>query len=321
MASVSVIIPVYNGAHSIGPCLESLLNQTFPATSIIVVDNCSTDATAEVVQRYPVLLLHCAQRGPAATRNVGIAASTADLVAFTDADCMAAPDWLARLVAPFDDPDVIGVGGDIQFYRNHTPSPIELFSEARPPLVNFVSGPGEFLPHLYTANAAYRRSVVAAVGGFNEHMLTGEDVDLAWRTQMHTGLKVAYVPEAVIFHRHRYSFRGLFKQYRQYGFGEIMLDTLYQHVPGYPRTLRFQMRRIAGQVRALPRYVVSLAVRRVRHMRGTASATEALHPWLCLLIESSNVLGKLQALAVTRGMRRINAPSQQEAARYIQHFY
>src|SRR5262245_56398582 len=87
--SVSVIVPVYNGAQSIGNCIESLLKQDYPNYDIIVVNNNSTDNTVEIVRKYPVRLVFCLERGPAAARNAGINTSTADIIAFTDADCLA----------------------------------------------------------------------------------------------------------------------------------------------------------------------------------------------------------------------------------------
>ena len=101
------------------------------------------------------------ERGPAAARNLGIRSSQAEIIAFTDADCVADPGWLAALVKPFINPDVVGVGGNILPYQHSNPTFAEKFSAEHSPLVNFMSGAAEFLPHLYTANAAYFRRAVA----------------------------------------------------------------------------------------------------------------------------------------------------------------
>ena len=92
--TVSIIIGVYNGADTIAACLESLLSQNYPADAydIIVVENGSTDSTTEIVERYPVRLYHNSIRGLAAARMFGIARSEAEIVAFTDADCIADPN-------------------------------------------------------------------------------------------------------------------------------------------------------------------------------------------------------------------------------------
>lgn len=323
MLTVSIVIPVYNGARTIGQCLESLLQQNYPrsAYEIIVVENGSTDSTAQIVAGYPVRLVHCAQRGPAAARNMGIAMSSADIVAFIDADCVATRDWLAELVRPYEDPAVGATGGDIQAFRNPQRTVVESFLEAHPPLINFLSGAHEFLPHLYTANASYRREILVRAGGFNPGLITGEDVDLSWRTQLKTRCKVCYAPAAVVYHNHRTTFAGVAKLYRQYGFGEIMLDTMYRHHPGYPRPLHRQLRRILNQISVLPRYMLAIPARRLQCARGKISPEQALWPWIWLLIESSNIRGKIEALIATRMMTRGLNVSPREADVYIENFY
>ena len=294
--TVTVVVPVYNGAVTIANCLESLLAQTYPADryEIIVVENGSTDETTEVVQRYPVRLFHNEVRGPAAARNRGIQESQSDLIAFTDADCIATPNWLVELVKPFCDPAIGAVGGDIQPYRHDGRTNVELFSDQNSPWTTYLSGKHEFLPQLYTPNAAYRRSLLLAIKGFDERLLTGEDVEMSWRLQMETNTQFAYTLEAIVYHHHRSTRQGLSKQYRQYGFGEVLLDTLFGQCPGYPRSLKTQIHRLLGQIAVLPRYVASGMLRRVRLARGRIDTYEANVPWLWFLAESSNIRGKIE---------------------------
>ena len=321
--TVSIVIPVYNGAATIAACLESTLNQTYPADAydVIVVENGSTDDTSAIVERYPVRLLHNAERGPAPARNMGLSHSEADVVAFTNADCVADPEWLTELVRPYADPQVGGVGGAIQAYRHPQRTHVEIFSEQHSPLVNFVSGEDEFLPHLYTANASYRRDLLNEIGGLNPRLVTGDDVDVAWRLQLQTGTRLEYAPQAIIYHHHRSTHIGLARQYRQYGFGEILLDTMYRQYPGYPRSRRFQIRRIAGQVAALPRYALSAGLRQARRAAGRSTAYEAAVPILWLLIESSNVRGKLEGLIATRFMTDAQPALDMTAETLIKRFF
>ena len=302
--TVTVVVPVYNGAITIGNCLESLLAQTYPPDryEIVVVENGSTDETTAVVERYPVRLLHNQVRGPAAARNRGIQASEADFIAFTDADCLVAPTWLAELLKPFQDLTIGAVGGDIQPYRHNNRTDVELFNDENSPWVNYLSGKHEFLPQIYTPNAIYRCSLLVAINGFNEQLLTGEDVEMSWRIQMETGTHFAYTPQAVVYHHHRSTRQGLSRQYRQYGFGEILLDTMFSRYPGYPRTLKTQLGRLVKQMMVLPRYVASGLLRRIRLVRGRVTPYEATTPWLWFLAESSNIQGKIEGLLATRFM-------------------
>lgn len=320
---VSVIVPVYNGADTIAACLESLLRQTYPADAyeVIVIENGSTDDTTRVVEQYPVRLFHSEERGPASARNFGLSRSEADIVAFTDADCVADPNWLSELVKPYTDPAIGGVGGDILAYDHPDRTILEMFSEEHSPLVNFVSGAGEFLPHLYTANASYRRSLINRVCGFNPHLITAEDVDLAWRLQLQTGAKLHHAPQAVIYHRHRSTRANLARQYRQYGFGEILLDAMYGQCPGYPRSRWYQFRRILSQLAALPRYGLSAMLRQARLATGRATPYQAAVPALWFLIESSNIWGKLEGLIATRFISDAQPALNMEAAVLIPRFF
>ncbi|MFN2613293.1 MAG: glycosyltransferase family 2 protein, partial [Actinomycetota bacterium] len=101
--AVSVVVPVYNGGTLVEGCLRALDTQTLEANryEVVVVDDGSTDDTVARVRAFAgrcaiVLVEQVTNKGPAAARNAGIAAATADVIAFTDVDCEPAPDWLER---------------------------------------------------------------------------------------------------------------------------------------------------------------------------------------------------------------------------------
>ena len=306
----SVLVAVYNGADTIARCIESLLDQDYPPDryQIIIVENGSTDDTAKIVKpyadQYPdrVKFLQSKAKGKQAALNLGITNSTADIIAMTDADCIAVPHWLAQLVQPYTDPQVGGVGGLITAYVHPDRTIYEQFSEDHNPLINYISGDHEFLPHLDGANCSYRRDLLNKVGNYNTRLVISDDVDVCWRVQLQTGAKIVYNPDAVIHHHHRSTRTGLARQYYHYGYGEIVLDALYKHEANYPRNLSFQLHRITGQILALARYTVSVLIRRIRYLRGRATAYEAALPRLLLLIEFSNIRGKVEALIASRLM-------------------
>src|SRR5216684_1094167 len=98
---VSAIIPAYNGEAFVADAIESVLAQTFPVSEIVVVDDGSTDQTAEVVERYASKGVRCIRQknqGPTAARNRGIVQTTGELLAFLDCDDIWLPEKTALQV-------------------------------------------------------------------------------------------------------------------------------------------------------------------------------------------------------------------------------
>lgn len=94
---ISVIIPNHNGEETIGSCLERIFASHAPPFEVIVVDDCSSDGSVEVITRYPCRLIRLERRsGAGRARNVGAAHSRGDILFFTDADCLARKDTLSR---------------------------------------------------------------------------------------------------------------------------------------------------------------------------------------------------------------------------------
>ncbi len=199
---ISIVVPVRNGAGTLGACLEALTRQTLPrgAYEVIVVDDGSTDDTRTVAERYPVRCEAIAPGGPAAARNHGVRAARGELVLFTDADCAPAPDWAARMAAPFAQPAVVGVRG---VYRTRQRSLIARFVQqeyqdkydrtARQATIDFID----------TYSAAYRREVFLANGGFETAFSAPsvEDQEFSFRLA-EKGYKLVFAPEAAVYHQH-----------------------------------------------------------------------------------------------------------------------
>jgi cellulose synthase/poly-beta-1,6-N-acetylglucosamine synthase-like glycosyltransferase len=310
---VTVVVPAYNSAATISPCIESLLAQDYPPEryEIIVVDNNSTDETAALVEEYPVqLVFETAIQTPGAARNRGLGLSAAEITAFIDSDCIAAKDWLRSLVRPFQDPavGVVGCRIDSQIADSGL---VEAFLAQ----VNIITE--EHFPPLepkgFPAGAvAYRRSALDRVGSFDIFMQASEDVDLAWRVQAYGGYKGVYVAEAVVYNKHRSTLAGMFHQFRRYGFSGIVLATRYRGETFHRRTPASQLRLMARQARALATFSLSFVVRLLRWRRWRRDRMYLAWPILWFVLESGNLIGKLQALVVTRGFRHDPIPSQLE---------
>ena len=239
---VTVCIPVHQGEGVIADCLDAVFHQTFPADQyeVVVINNGSTDRTAEVVSKYPVRVADEPRRGVGFARNACVAHARGDLLAFTDADCIADREWLERLVARFDgDEGLGGVGGYLPGYDPQTP--IQYYVVERDLLSQEVALADRpySAPFLITANALMVRRLVEEAGGFDTAFPTnGEDADLCWRIA-DKGWRFAFAPDAVVHHRHRASVRGfcrwmfrygqesvyLLKKHRaRYGLGRVFLD-------------------------------------------------------------------------------------------------
>jgi cellulose synthase/poly-beta-1,6-N-acetylglucosamine synthase-like glycosyltransferase len=306
LPSVSVVIPVYNGSDTIRLCMEAVCHQHYPKErlEVLVVDNNSTDGTPSIVNEYPVALLFERQlQGPHAATNKALQVAQGEIIAFTDSDCVPAPDWLRLLVAPFEDDQVVGVGGRIEAYKPE--SVTERFLQSARPLRNTVQMPVSFPRPIVTANAAYRACALRSVGFFDGNMYTAADIDLSWRIQWATKKKAVYAPDAVVYHKFSPSVRKLFRHYWIYGLSEIMLATLYKEVANYPRPPRRHMQILVEQSCVLLRYVAWLLKRMAVSAIRTADEDFLMIPALTFVAEVGNICGKLEGIWETRFFRRL----------------
>ncbi|MCC5876783.1 MAG: glycosyltransferase [Candidatus Sumerlaeia bacterium] len=229
---ISVVVPFLNRVEDVSGCIASLRAQTVPdgfTVEIIAVDNGSTDGTREALfDEDGVRVVDCNRPGPAAARNEGISHASGELVALLDSDCRAREGWLAALVAPLKDPRVAVVGGRI--YDDDPKSGIMRFAEEFGILnqESFFAERVGMPPFLATANVALRKNWWAKVNGFREDLRVGEDADFCWRVG-DAGGALAYVDDAIVAHRHRDSFAGLFQWGFGYGEGTARLLALHRH--------------------------------------------------------------------------------------------
>jgi glycosyltransferase involved in cell wall biosynthesis len=240
--SVSVVIPVYNAEDTIGNLLSALLNQSgiSKQTEYIIVDNGSTDRTIEIVQKFPVTLLRESTPGPAAARNCGLFAATSDVIAHLDADTQPTRRWLAEIVAPFNDPMVMLVAGKTLAFvpQNGVEryfAQVHLFdAEAN------IKRP--IFPFAASMNVAVRRSAAIEIGGWDESMLTTEDVDFCYRILQKFSEPIHYAPNALLLHRNRSTLEDMQRQAWTYGEGSGKLYAKYPEMLhwGWPQAFNAQ---------------------------------------------------------------------------------
>jgi GT2 family glycosyltransferase len=215
--SASVVVPAYDAERTIDECLRSLLDLRYPADrlELVVVDNGSTDGTAEALRRYDgrIAIVHERRRGPATARNAGLRTATGEVVAFTDADCVVEPDWLTHLVAALEDPGVGIAGGTI--LSRQPANAVERFGEAIHDHQKAIEVYEP--PYAITMSWASRREVLRALGGFDERFLRSEDVDLSYRVAQ-ADYRLVFVEHAVVRHRNEADLPGLFREGFAHGF-------------------------------------------------------------------------------------------------------
>lgn len=193
---VSICVTVFNEEKSIGPLLDSLLAQSKNADEIVIVDGGSTDKTIEIINHYQkrfngikLLKEKCSR---AEGRNLSVEIAKNEIVAMTDAGCVARHDWLKNLCAPLANPEIEVAAG---FYEMTGGTPV-----SRAMAVFLGTGPSDFditfLPS--TRSIAFRKEVWEKVGGFpQENGNSAEDTYFNYRLLKHA-VKMARVKNAVV---------------------------------------------------------------------------------------------------------------------------
>lgn len=218
---VSVVVCSFNGGHTLKQCLKSLEQLDYPDYEVILVDDGSTDDTPAIAAQFPnVKTIHQKNMGLSAARNVGLAAATGDVIAYTDSDCFADRDWLGLLVRQLIKTNAAAVGGP-----NLTPDDGWLAGcvAAAPGQPTHVLISDDEAEHIPGCNMAFRTDVLKEIGGFDPiYRKAGDDVDLCWRLIDHKHL-ISFAPGAFVWHHRRQGPRPYFKQQSGYGEAEGML--------------------------------------------------------------------------------------------------
>lgn len=289
MPQVSIVIPTYNRAGFIQTCLASVFAQTYPRDryEVILVDDGSTDRTVdqavELAQQWSgcFRLIQKPNGGPASARNAGIRTSQAEVIVFIDSDCIAAANWLEKIISVLAGSDAAGVGGPLvnvspKGWVSHYLNSTSFFRHrVRHGKVDY----------LLTANVAFRRSALLAVGGFSEAGVWGEDADLSFRLTQ-SGYKLLLAQEGLVTHYGTpASMRGLIKDLYRYGYGNCILSQHWQN----RRTPLTELIRHSGAVVLSP----FLALRYTR----TAGFGWAIAFWPLIVVEhTAFVCGLISAL-------------------------
>ena len=220
---VSIVVCSYNAERTMRPCLESLVALDYPDYEIIVVNDGSKDRTLEIAEDFAA---HCRiisqpNKGLSVARNVGAEAATGEIVAYTDSDCVADPDWLTYLVAKMEEKGLTACGGP-----NFPPPEDSLVPAAvavSPGGPTHVLISDEVAEHIAGCNMAFRRDVLLTLGGFDPvYRAAGDDVDICWRFQ-DAGYRIGFSPAAVVWHFRRNTVKAYIGQQKGYGKAEALV--------------------------------------------------------------------------------------------------
>jgi glycosyltransferase involved in cell wall biosynthesis len=226
MHDVDVIVPVLDGGDRFAACLAALQAQQGVRSRLIVVDNGSSDRSRALALGAGAVVVDEARRSSYAARNAGLTVANAPVVAFTDADCVPAPEWLrAGLDA------LHGLGWDL------------CAGQVRHEPARTVAGRHDELTYLRqdvqvrnmgfgaTANLFVRRAVFDVVGPFDADLQSGGDLDFGRRARA-AGFALGYEPEAVVRHQPREGLRRVLAKAWRLGVGHAQVG---RHDPAIRR--------------------------------------------------------------------------------------
>lgn len=229
MHAVSVVVPVGAWTGDARAQVDAICGQLDDHDSeLIVVDNTPECVHALLRKMLPAgrVRVVCAHdvRSPSHARNAGAAAARGQIVAFTDADDLVMPGWLAHLVAPFSDRMVGIVGGRLD--------ESELNSRASAATRTGLTTTGlptgfYFRPYVPSGNLAVRGDLLRAAGGFRAEAVGAEDIDFSWRV-LDLGTRAAYAADAVVCVRYRIGTLATCRQGFRWGRGGARLVRRWQ---------------------------------------------------------------------------------------------
>jgi GT2 family glycosyltransferase len=297
---LSVIVPAYGRSDSLVRCLEALCAQTLPRDrfEVIVCDDGSPEPLAPAVapfgNRLALVLTRQPNAGPAAARNHGALRARGDLLAFTDDDCIPAPDWLERLVERFERNPEQMVGGAMENTLPNDP-----YATATHLLMSSVyeyyeqhSAGQRFFS---TTNLAVPADRFWQIGGFSETFpnAAGEDYDFCARWH-ENGFSSSYASEVVVGHAHGHDLRSFWKQHFTYGRALLRVRQGMARRGGH--AVRIEPARFYTQILTYP-------IRRGHGVRRWAEAA------LVLLSQVATVAGAARELVGRRHKELNHRPS------------
>jgi GT2 family glycosyltransferase len=287
---VSIVIAAYNAEATIERCLRSLLTLKRPARELLVVDNNSSDRTAEIVKDYAgkngITYEFEPKRGWPAARNTGIARARCPYVANIDADCVASPEWLEALAAAFRGAQVGCIVGKTLVEPGGTLAQ-QYYALSNPFCIESKIGMTEFVPWGGGNNLMLREAFLLAGGYDAKRFVSGADAEFHHRLARQFGYETKYEPTAIIYHEARGSVREFLtvaSKYAHDGFLRSREDEMWT-TQGY---YRFFLVRRMHDVGA---HIVGLGVRCWRTLVGKGTWFDVAWNWFSIICLCGTIVG------------------------------
>lgn len=221
---VTVVIPLYNDAHSIGQVLDALRRQeNAPPFEVMVVDDGSSDdGPAQVVP--PFRLIRQRNAGPAAARNKGAAEARGSVVLFLDSDCTPPPDWVATMAGAIRFGGFDAAMGTLRAANDGiVPRLVQLEIEDRYRSMSQAKGGVDFIA---APACGFRRDLFEKIGGFDRRLRQAEDVEIAYRLTA-SGGRIAFVDSVPVSHWHQTGWRDFLAVKYRRAMGRLQVFDLH----------------------------------------------------------------------------------------------
>jgi cellulose synthase/poly-beta-1,6-N-acetylglucosamine synthase-like glycosyltransferase len=216
---VTIIVATRNNEQTIGECLGAIFELNYPKDSleIIVMDGLSKDATVEIAEKFPVKVVSAPLNAPAAY-NYALKMVNNEVLGFIDADAKVEKEWLNKLIAYLNDPQVAGVSGTVETWNNENLWARSIGYDMKSRYARLKKQ----VVRIATMNLLIKKNVVEEVGGFDETLPSQYDTDLGFRITS-KGYKIIFEPSAKCYHFNRSTLGDYFRQQLQYGKNTVKL--------------------------------------------------------------------------------------------------
>lgn len=238
---VSIIIPTHNQKGCLRDALLSLnqLEYSSDKYEVIVVDDGSTDGTDQMIREMqrsltcPLQYIRQKKLGSSSARNRAMEIARGEIYIFTDSDCTFEKDWINKLVRHFDSPNIGVVGGP-----DKAPPTDSIFSRCVDYLFTSFIGTGglrrgrglrigKYYPKC--CNMAIPKRVIKEVGGFDERLEPGQEIELDYRTEK-AGYQIGYAPDALVWHKRKNSVKSLLLKMFRIGYNRVVIGCMHKEL-------------------------------------------------------------------------------------------